>query len=107
MASEPESQRKVVKSAARVIQTLEFFDEKKCALSVAEIAAQHGWPHSSTSALMASLVTLGYLHYDATRRTYLPTMRVALLGDWVQDDSFKDGQLMRLMHHLRDRKSVV
>ena len=29
-------------------------------------------------------------------------MRVALLGDWVQDDSFKDGQLMRLMHHLSD-----
>ncbi|RYF34977.1 MAG: transcriptional regulator kdgR [Comamonadaceae bacterium] len=102
MASDPDSQRKVIKSAARVIQVLEFFDEKKRALSVAEIAAEHDWPHSSTSALMASLVTLGYLHYDASRRTYLPTMRVALLGDWVQDDSFKDGQLMRLMQHLSE-----
>ena len=102
MASEAESHRKVIKSAARVIQTLEFFDQKKSALSVAEIAAQYDWPHSSTSALMASLVTLGYLHYDASKRTYLPTMRVALLGDWVQDDSFKDGQLMRLMHHLSE-----
>lgn len=102
MAADPDSQRKVIKSAARVIQVLEFFDEKKRALSVADIAAEHDWPHSSTSALMASLVTLGYLHYDASHRTYLPTMRVALLGDWVQDDSFKDGQLMRLMQHMTD-----
>jgi IclR family acetate operon transcriptional repressor len=95
-------QRKVIKSAARVIHVLELFDEKRRALSVAEIAKHHVWPHSSTSSLMASLVALGYMNYDASKRTYLPSVRVALLGDWVQDESLKDGQLMRLMQNLSE-----
>ena len=98
-------QRKVIKSAARVIHVLELFDEKRRALSVAEIAKHHVWPHSSTSSLMASLVALGYMHYDASKRTYLPSVRVALLGDWVQDESLKDGQLMRLMQTLSELTS--
>jgi DNA-binding IclR family transcriptional regulator len=95
-------ERNVVKSAARVLHILEFFDEVKCATSVAEVAEHHGWPHSSTSVLMRSLVALGYLHYDPSERSYFPSTRVALLGDWIQDNRFKDGQLMRLMHHLND-----
>jgi DNA-binding IclR family transcriptional regulator len=95
-------ERKVIKSAARVLHVLEFFDEVKRAVSVAEIAEHHDWPHSSTSALMASLVSLGYLHYDASKRTYLPSMRVALLGDWIQGNLLREGQLMRLMQHLND-----
>ena len=73
----------VVKSAARVIQIFEFFDTVRRECPVAEVADHYGWPHSSTSVLMRSLVTLGYLHYDSRRRTYLPSMRVAPLGDWV------------------------
>ena len=94
-------ERKVIKSAGRVLQVLEFFDDMKRPLAVAEIAEHHGWPHSSTSALMSSLVTLGYLHYDPSKRIYQPSMRVALLGDWIQGN-LKDGQLMRLMQHLND-----
>ncbi len=95
-------QHKLVKSAARVLHVLEFFDEVKRASSVAEVAAHYGWPHSSTSVLMRSLVALGYLHYDTSDRSYFPSTRVALLGDWIQDNRFKDGQLMRLMHDLND-----
>ena len=43
-------ERKVVKSAARVLQVLEVFDEERRPLAVAEIAAHYGWPASSTSA---------------------------------------------------------
>ena len=95
-------ERKVIKSAGRVLQVLEFFDDVKRPLAVAEIAEHHGWPHSSTSALMSSLVTLGYLHYDSGKRIYQPSMRVALLGDWIQGNLLKDGQLMRLLQHLND-----
>ena len=95
-------ERNVVKSAARVLQILEFFDEVKRPTSVAEVAEHHGWPHSSSSVLMRSLVALGYLHYDPSERSYFPSTRVALLGDWIQDNRFKDGQLMRLMHDLND-----
>ena len=66
--------------AARVIRVLAFFDERKRSLSVGEIAPEHNWPHSSTS---------------------------ALLGDWVQNDSLKDGQLLRPMQHISDMTGEV
>lgn len=93
---------KVVKSAARVIQVLELFDELRRPLSVAEIAAHHGWPASSTSALVGSLVTLGYLEYEPGKRVYRPSVRVALLGDWIQSNLLKEGQLTLLMEHLNE-----
>jgi DNA-binding IclR family transcriptional regulator len=95
-------ERNTVKSAARVIQILEFFDQVKRAATVAELAEHHGWPHSSTSILMRSLVALGYLHYDPSNRAYLPSMRVALLGDWLQNMPLKNGQLTHLLQHLND-----
>jgi DNA-binding IclR family transcriptional regulator len=92
----------LVKSAARVLSLLEFFDEVKREASVAEVADRHGWPHSSTSVLMRSLVTLGYLHYDASSRTYMPSMRVALLGDWLKVTPFLHGELNNLLRHLNE-----
>lgn len=93
-------ERKLVKSAGRVIQILELFDEARRPMSVAEVAAHYGWPASSTSALMGSLVTLGYLEYEPSKRVYRPSVRVALLGDWIQGNLLKEGQLKRLMEHL-------
>lgn len=91
-----------VKSATRVILVLEYFDQVRRSASVAEVAEHHMWPHSSTSALMRSLVTLGYLHYDSSDRTYLPSMRVALLGDWIQNMPLKNGPLLHLLQYLND-----
>lgn len=96
------TERKVVKSAARVLQVLELFDEERRPLAVAEIAAHYDWPASSTSALMASLVTLGYLEYESGKRVYRPSVRVALLGDWIHGNLLKEGQLARLMEHLNE-----
>ena len=95
-------ERKVVKSAARVIQVLELFDEVRRPMPVAEIAEHYGWPASSTSALMVSLVTLGYLEYEPGKRVYRPSVRVALLGDWIHTNLLKEGQLTRLMEHLNE-----
>jgi len=92
----------LVKSAARVLSLLEFFDEIKREASVAEVASQHQWPHSSTSVLMRSLVTLGYLHYNASSRTYMPSVRVALLGDWLKVTPFLHGELMQLLRSLNE-----
>lgn len=90
----------VVKSAARVIQILEFFDSVRRACAVAEVADHYGWPHSSTSVLMRSLVSLGYLHYEAGSRTYIPSMRVALLGDWLHGSMLSHGRLSQLLEQL-------
>lgn len=88
--------RKVVKSAGRVLAILEYFDEIMRPAGAAEVRAHLGLPASSTSALLSSLAGLGYLHYDTRRRLYCPTLRVGLLGDWVQ----KGGAMQSLLEDL-------
>ena len=94
----------VVKSAARVLRILEFFDRRRGAANVHAVAVALGYPASSTGALLRSLVATGYLHYDRTARTYAPTLRVTLLGaDWVAPRLMGDGPLQRLMATLAER----
>ena len=89
-----------VKSAQRVFEILEYFDRQRRPLALKEILDGLGYPASSGSALLKSLVSLGYLDYDAARRSYFPTMRIAALGAWVHDALFGDGALSGLMTHL-------
>ena len=42
-------ERKLVKSATRVIEVLELFDQEQRPMQVAEVAEHYGWPASSTS----------------------------------------------------------
>lgn len=90
----------VVKSAGRVLEILEFFDELQREARVGEIAERLDYPQSSTSVLLKSLVQLGYLDYDAESRTYLPSPRVTLLGAWLGAGPVRDGGLIRMMEEL-------
>ena len=73
-----------IKSAERTLALFEQFAAKQQPMSINEIAAVMEMPQSSTSVLVKSLVTLGYLSHDIVRRTYYPTMRVVLLGTWMR-----------------------
>lgn len=101
--SQPIDSRSAVKSAARVMQILELFDDIKRPASVMEIADALGYPQSSTSALLRSLVALGYLQYDPARRTYVTSVRVALLGNWINAHFFAEGAVLRMMRELSER----
>jgi DNA-binding IclR family transcriptional regulator len=92
----------VVKSAGRVLELLEFFDEIKRPATVMEVARALGCPQSSTSALLGSMVALGYCEKDAVSRSYLPTARVKLLGSWLDMPLFEDGAIIRLLNDLGD-----
>jgi DNA-binding IclR family transcriptional regulator len=98
-----------IKSARRVFEVLEYFDRTHAPVSLGELCAHFGYPPSSGSGLLKSLVQLGYLEYDKRSRTYLPTMRIALLGSWVATDLFGGLNILRLMEDLRDatRETVV
>lgn len=100
LVNESSMENTVVKSAARVIQVFEFFDSVRRESTVADIADHFGWPHSSTSILVRSLVTLGYLHYEPRRRSYIPSLRVALLGDWIPNSMLIHGKVTDLMERL-------
>lgn len=88
----------VVKSAARTLEILEYFDEVRQPLSVVGVAMGLDYPQSSAAALLRSLAAMGYLHYDRKKRTYMPTERVPFLGSWVEPSLFGRGALPRLMH---------
>jgi DNA-binding IclR family transcriptional regulator len=58
-------------------------------------------PQSSTSVLLKTLVSLNYLEYDAETRRFLPSYRVALLGDWIQNARFGDKRITDIMETLQ------
>jgi DNA-binding IclR family transcriptional regulator len=92
--------QKTVKSAGRVLEILEYFDDVQQPATVMEVADTLGYPQSSTSALLRSLVALGYLDYDRYKRTYVTSHRVALLGSWLNSDFVSEGSVISLMKEL-------
>ena len=92
-----------VKSARRIVEIFEFFAERQTPATVMVVAKALRMPGSSTSALLGTLQQMGYLDYDRHARTYVPTIRAALLGIWVNDLLVSDGTVLRLMYELRDR----
>lgn len=88
----------VVKSAARVLEVLEFFAAHRAPASVGEIGSVLRYPQSSASVLLKSLRSLGYLSHDAASRRYMATQRVALLGGWIQPAD----EVKRIVDELRE-----
>jgi DNA-binding IclR family transcriptional regulator len=93
----------VVKSARRTLELFEYFAERQEAASVSDVVAALRYPQSSASALLKSLAALGYLEYDRKTRLYVPTLRIALLGGWIHDSFFRDGDLLDLVQALSNR----
>lgn len=73
-----------VRSAARTLRIFEYFDRVERPAGVLEIAQALDIPRSSAAALISGLVQLGYLSHDRVSRQYLPTMKLADLGRWVE-----------------------
>lgn len=74
---------KTVKSAVRVLAIFEVFESERRALTISELVERLGIPQSSTSTLMKSLVTKGFVEFEAETRRYRPSVRLAFLGNWV------------------------
>lgn len=99
-----------IKSARRVLELFEHFAEKHEPATVSELATRLGYPQSSTSVLLKSLLTLGYLQYDEVTRRYRPTMRVMLLGSWVHDEILGQSSVMsklEKLHHELGHSVIV
>ncbi len=74
----------ISKSVARAFQVLELFHAHRQPLTAAAIGRQLTLPQPSTRALLKTLVSLGYLTFTETDRTYWPTGQVTLLGQWLR-----------------------
>ncbi len=75
-----------VKSADRVFQVMELFQQEKSPLAAKNISNKLSIPRSSTNVLIRTLVKRGYLGYDNNNFTYFPTIKIAQLGEWVLDN---------------------
>jgi DNA-binding IclR family transcriptional regulator len=91
-----------VKSARRVLEIFEFFDNYRREATVIEISEALSYPQSSTSALLKSLVNMGYLTHDPYKRTYISSPRVALLGFWVSSLLTSGGGVLQMMRDLNE-----
>lgn len=72
-----------VKSAERTLALFELFSLCQRPLTIGQIADTMNIPQPSVTMLVRNLVRIGYLEHDRADRTYLPTIRIMLLGSWV------------------------
>ena len=96
------SDSRTIKSAHRVLEILEYFDQDRRHATVMDMSRTLSYPQSSTSELLRCLTRLGYLHYNRFRRTYSPTARVALLGAWVKPALFRGGPVLSAIDRVAD-----
>ncbi len=90
-----------IKSAARVFEVLELFEKMREPLTSIRVGRHLNYPASSALALLKSMVSLGYLSFDRIDRTYFPTIRVTLLGQWVEHAVHSgDGSLVAMVEAL-------
>lgn len=91
-----------MKSAQRVFQILEFFEQEQHPATLSEIALHLGYPVSSTSMLVRSMISLGYLGLDPASRKISPTLRVGLLGNWVQTGNLRSRDITDLVSKAKE-----
>lgn len=80
-----------IKSAERTLALLELFSKMQAPLTVGQVARELSMPQPSASMLVRNLTHLGYLVHDRAERTFSPSIRVALLGSWI-DRRFGEAQ---------------
>ena len=95
--------RSVVKSASRTLEVLELFSEQRRPMRLHEIYEQLHYPQSSATHLLKSMMKMGYMNYNRTTRTYLPTNKISGLGNWLSSTTFGQSRYNRLAEMVRQR----
>ncbi|WP_292682905.1 helix-turn-helix domain-containing protein [Novosphingobium sp.] len=87
----------------RTFEVLELFAKRRTPLHLLEIYTALGYPQSSTTNLLKSMVMMGYLNYNRAKRTYLPTTRISMLGNWLPGYIQASGGYRQLAEELQRR----
>lgn len=83
LAPEEIMSNSAIKTARRVFEVLEYFEEQRRPLTLNNICRRFDYPPSSGIALLRSLVSTGYVNYDRDTKSYIPTLRLASMGTWI------------------------
>lgn len=89
-------------AAERALRVFEYFDRVERPAGVKELAESLEMPRSSAAALVSLLVRKGYLSHDRVARTYMPTMKLARTGWWIDAALMGDDRdaVVPLLHDL-------
>jgi len=90
-----------IKSSERTLAIFELFADLRRPARVNELHRRLDLPQSSVSKLLQNLSRRGYLQYDPATRAYSPTLRVTLLGSWLQEQWFGHDSLLATMERIR------
>jgi DNA-binding IclR family transcriptional regulator len=93
----------LVKSAVRAIEVLELFSRERRPLTLSAIIEALGYPQSSTTVMLKSLLAIGYLNYNRETKTYYPNITVTRLGDWIRESDIFGEPIQLLMQDLNER----
>lgn len=92
-----------VKSAERTLALFELFALHQRPLTVGDITRLLDIPQPSVSMLVRNLAKLGYIEHDRATRTYVPTIRIMLLGSWIHRRFTDSQEIERHLDHLIGR----
>jgi DNA-binding IclR family transcriptional regulator len=92
----------LVKSAARALEILEVFASERRRMSLTQLQTLLGYPKSSLSVLLKSLVAQGYLATGGPDQDFFPTLKLSRLGDWIPAALLGSEDLLPLLERLRD-----
>lgn len=90
-----------IKSAERTLALFELFSREQRPFTVGGVASALRIPQPSATMLLRNLESLGYLEHDHIARTYAPSIRVALLGAWVDRKFSTAGAIGRKLDELQ------
>lgn len=91
---------RTIKSAERTLALFELFSHRQRPMTVGEIARDLRMPQPSVSMLVRNLTNMGYLERDRMARTYVPTVRIMLLGSWINRRFTEENHLERRLDDL-------
>lgn len=93
----------LVKSAIRAIEVLELFSREQRPLTLSAIIEALGYPQSSTTVMLKSLLVIGYLNYNRDTKTYYPNITVTRLGEWIRESGLVSGPIQLLMQEMHEK----
>jgi DNA-binding IclR family transcriptional regulator len=92
-----------IKSAERTLALFEMFSKHQRPMTVGCISAELNIPQPSASMLVRNLTEMGYLDHDRVKRTFVPSLRLVLLGSWIPQRYSAAGMLATRLDELHKR----
>jgi DNA-binding IclR family transcriptional regulator len=99
--------KNIARSATRALDVLTYFAHVQQPARASSIADALQMPRSSTDQLLKTLVNAGYLVFFSENKTYFPSPRLHVVGDWLAKTYSREAGLSDLLDALHEETGQV